>query len=76
MSEPNVFSDDDLKRLKEYLYCDHKKTEGCLHPIYGPPLIDALIARLEAAEAYIFARSDNPYQVSERYDAWKKACGK
>ena len=68
------FTDDDLKQLKEDLPIAEKL--GALALRNKPDRLSALLARLEAAEAYIYARSDDPYQVAARYDDWRKACGK
>lgn len=71
------FTDEDLKRLKEHL-TDHAMRTGQEFPI-GQGTLDALLARLEAAEAcakqldqltgvYSFAR--------DRLQTWRKAAGK
>ena len=62
-----TFSDYDLKRF-------HAEYDEM-----GSEKIDALIARLEAAESYIQAKQANPYssdRAVECYKAWRKAAGK
>lgn len=78
-----TFTDDDLKRLKESLYCDHDGPSGCLHPIYGPPEIETLLDRLEAAEAvcqqteiYVTENTPKMFRTKELLKAWHKAAGK
>lgn len=64
------FTDEDLRRIKDYLRTDPMKV-----PVY----LEALIERLEAAERCIegkvYERSID-IQLWERYVAWRKACGK
>jgi hypothetical protein len=77
-----TFTDDDLKRLKESLYCDHDGPSGCLHPIYGPPEIETLLDRLEAAEncakglSNLVALQRLKGSPKDLIEAWRKACGK
>lgn len=64
-----IFSDDDLKRLKE----------GKL-PIQAGQKFAALLARLEAAEKALnrAERHHNAFHCvfDEHYKAWRKACGR
>jgi hypothetical protein len=66
----NKFTDDDLKRLKDVidghdLYSDLVRDED----------IEALLTRLEAAEALIKS-ADKGVFATYRYEAWVKAAGK
>jgi len=65
-----VFSDEDLKRLKEDI-----QLTGV-----GPRPSDALalIARLEAAEKVIEVAGSDPLsgEVSKSFEEWRKAAGK
>ena len=68
------FSDDDLKRLKEWAHvCGCTSYEGkkpCRHEE-----TNALLARLEAAEKMINANPDSrSYDLA--YNEWRKAAGK
>jgi hypothetical protein len=73
-----TFTDDDLKRLKEDLQerkDDHYELAGRL----DIESMEALLARLEAAEILIEAFMDRegmgPFW-KEEYEAWRKAAGK
>lgn len=67
-----AFSDDDIKRLKENM-------KGL-----SWPLMDRLLARLEAAEAYIeaiqtlFAKANAAYEkpADDALNAWRQSAGK
>jgi hypothetical protein len=75
-----TFTDDDLKRLKESL---HKTDDGC-NEYCRPPCgeLDALLARLEAAEEVCMAANETVItgelftQLDNAYNAWRKAAGK
>lgn len=58
-----TFTDDDLKRL-------HAEYDQM-----GSDKIDALIARLEAAE-HAIAATVGEFEDSPSVQAWRKACGK
>jgi len=61
-----TFTDEDLKRLKEYMEAKHPMFPGTI----GWAKIEAVLNRMEAAEEFIAdGNSDN-------YEAWRKACGK
>ncbi len=65
-----IFSDEDLKRLKEYL--ENYKPQTWQSPV-TPDNLKALIRRLEAAERIvIWAHGICPDTMEE---AWRKACG-
>lgn len=60
-----IFSDEDLKRLKENV--STMQIKG----------MEALLARLEAAEAYIKSMPENVTDDNERlHKAWRKSAGK
>lgn len=63
-----AFTDDDLKRLKE-------ETKGDEEP---PWYLEALLARLEAAERCILRTTQDEEGLieSEDYTAWRQAAGK
>ena len=65
-----TFTDDDLKRLKEDLARDRRigLTSGFR--------FEALLARLEAAEAVLTFSDISITTVRERYEAWRKGAGK
>lgn len=70
-----TFNDDDLKLLKK---CTGTKTEPYLYYIHRDD-INALLARLEAAERVIedLALIDNRLWSGSKYvEAWRKAAGK
>lgn len=72
-----TFSDHDLKRLKEDI-ARFKETGAHPFSIQGPQL-DALIARLEAAEAIVDRCECKPHRQSlgcEGYLTWRKRAGK
>lgn len=64
-----TFTDDDLKRLKSQLALEISPDEDVL---INNGEVDALLARLEAAERCI--NPANCYAVD--YEAWRKASGK
>jgi hypothetical protein len=72
----NVFTDDDLKRLKDEisdpLYQQSENRQMMLANY------SALVARLKAAEAVIREIDDNgfTYKALTLHDAWLKAAGK
>ena len=84
------FSDDDLRRLKEYKIADNLRYPAI---ICDAGHIKALLARLEAAETALinterthsgFCASQMNYAATdkcvclsqERYDAWRKSAGR
>lgn len=88
----SIFTDDDLKRLKEDMSCICTSNKGCMHKVWGPPDLLALLARLEAAELIL----DNGLALThdedciktewidlecdcganKRWKAWRKVAGK
>lgn len=80
-----AFTDDDLKRLKEYVKNDtgfFYRENGRSESMFMVPIdFDALIARLEAAEAYIKTCREYCCDIyhkeqADAYEAWRKAAGK
>ncbi len=78
------FTDEQLKRLKEhpdYLECRCISPERHERKGGSYPKLQALLARLEAAERYVWAMDQNngpvdiKYMDSARKD-WRKAAGK
>jgi hypothetical protein len=72
------FSDEDLKRLLGHALHQHGRSELCG---LTPEMLFALLARLEAAEAYIeYPAIGFPgYEASiheELFQKWRKAAGK
>lgn len=76
-----AFTDDDLKRLKEWI-CEYQKNPTDL--VEFPHNLVALLARFEAAEALLnfgclceTASSEKEYKELERFEyEWHKAAGK
>lgn len=68
----STFTDDDLKRLKEYLDSPGRKYWG---PGLSGDTTEALLARLEAAEKCL-EPSAGDIVPAQRYEAWRKAAGK
>jgi hypothetical protein len=76
------FTDDDLKRLKVELQELRDLETGVMFPIND---VEALLARLEAAEKALAVFHDNlglqdsyiNYEKCENlFESWRKACGK
>jgi hypothetical protein len=68
------FSDEDLRQLKAFTERHVLQPEYTMHT--SVRVMEYLIARLEAAEAYIYARSGNSYELLQRYDDWRKSQGR
>lgn len=66
-----TFTDDDLKRLKEF-----GENEFLVESEYQEihQLLPALLTRLEAAEKFLEGYSD--LKDDQTYEAWRKAAGK
>lgn len=69
-----TFTDDDLKRWRKELADGFAVKRTPLYRIFGTEM-DALLARLEAAEKVIEACGQE-LNVSKPYEAWRKAAGK
>lgn len=71
-----TFSDEDLKRLKDSFYPTGPWNIECKDGKYIT--LQALLARLEAAEAFIdsVCRNDATVKQDGFLQAWRKACGK
>lgn len=68
-----AFTDDDLKRLKEDVERDTRIG------LKSAKRFVALLARLEAAEAYGNAMAGlfrDPEKIKTLWDAWRKSCGR
>lgn len=64
-----AFTDDNLKRLKEYIESGRSIQDG--------RMTKALLARLEAAEEVcIWAHACYPEGIKARLNKWRKAAGK
>lgn len=80
MKTNNVFTDEDMKRLKEESEVHKRIVITCQS---GPPLrLDALLARLDAAESvcqqveiYITDKTPLMYRMKELLRKWRKAKG-
>lgn len=80
------FTDDDLKRLKEYVetcIANQEKDRGTADSILevAPYEFRALLARLEAAENFHRLVMENfrarmPQKLQDADEAWRKAAGK
>lgn len=72
MTSPSetVFSDDDLKRLKEHMF-----NEIVLESYISVDFIKALLNRLECAENLAHARHASSKEYIRRLEVWKKAAG-
>lgn len=70
-----IFTDDDLKRLKEEM----RPQKPWDYVRFDPDKITALIARLEAAEDLISVSPKSGRDITsywDAFDAWLKACGR
>lgn len=77
------FTDDDLKRLKEYVNYPRGIGTGCLDPtcVFTAVDIGHLLARLEAAERCLMPSTDycvvcHCEDCEPNKEAWRKAAGK
>lgn len=66
-----MFSDEDLKRLKEY-----SLTEITLANYISKDVIGDLLARLEAAERVAERFQDNTPEDTALFNAWRRSAGK
>ena len=75
-----IFTDEDLKRLKDWTEYARKKFNGARLDEFVFELkhneVEELLARLEAAERYITSVWRNPGASEEDYWEWRKAAGK
>lgn len=80
-----VFSDSDLKRLKLHIQDMKAQTGKQFSITLTKPQLNALLARLEAAEKMMFrnctescgdAKGKCDCGYSDVYEAWRKAAGK
>lgn len=73
-----MFTNDDLKRLKEFIKVTRLKYAVQLamndHKLYDE--IEAFIARLEAAEAIFETDPEDEEAQHKAYEAWRKAAEK